>query len=263
MPGAYNAFTAKQIAGGGFHGVYISGAGLSNSLGVPDNGTLGLDDFLYIGGWIAKAVNIPIICDADTGFQNIAETVKKYIEAGFSGLHIEDQVFPKRCGHLAGKEVVPREEMVARIKEACKTRDRHDPDFVIIARTDARGAANIDTGKQFEESIARGRMCREAGADMIFPESLKSQEEFALYGKETPGYLFANMTEFGETPFITAREFAEMGYNIVIFPVSLFRYHAGRSQIFLSGLNDDGNQRRFVQEMMPRSEINNLLNYKP
>lgn len=263
MPGAYNAFVAKQIAEAGFPGIYVSGAGLSNSLGVPDDGTLGLQDFLYLGRRIVEAVEIPVICDADTGFEKIEETVRKYIEGGFSGLHIEDQVFPKKCGHLSGKEVIPRENMVVKVKEACAARDKYDPDFFIIARTDARGASNLESKDQFNESITRGNLYREAGADMIFPESLTTKDEFARYGKEVPGYLLANMTEFGNTPFIKVREFWDIGFNIVIFPVSLFRYHVGKTKSFLSRLNLDGNQEHLVQEMMHRKEINGILNYEP
>lgn len=262
MPGAYNAFTAKLVAQS-FPGVYISGAGLSNSLGVPDDGALNLDDFLYMGAWITRAVDVPVICDADTGFQNIEETVRRYIEAGFSGLHIEDQVFPKRCGHLPGKEVVPRDMMIEKIRAACEARNRYDPDFVLIARTDARGASNIEDKDQFEESVVRGRLYREAGADMIFPEALRSKEEFSLYRKEVSGYLFANMTEFGKTPFISSGEFSALGYSIIIFPVSLFRYHAGTTREFLAKLKEDGNQEKLVAGMMDRSDINALLNYKP
>ncbi|MFQ5715770.1 MAG: oxaloacetate decarboxylase [Nitrospinales bacterium] len=263
MPGAYNPFVAKQIVEAGFDGVYISGAGLSNSLGVPDDGALGLEDFLYVGRWIAKAVDVPIICDADTGFQSVEETVRRYIEAGFSGMHIEDQVSPKRCGHLSGKEVVDQKDMAAKIKEACAVRDRFDPEFFIIARTDARGASNVDSGAQLDESISRGKLYREAGADMIFPESLRTQDEFSQYRQEVPGYLLANMTEFGKTPLLRAREFTELGYNVVIFPVSIFRHHAEKTKVFLSRLKEDGSQKQLVREMMPRSEINSYLNYRP
>lgn len=263
LPGAYNAFTAKQIARQGFPGVYISGAGLANSLGVPDDGTLGLEDFLYIGGWIARAVDIPIICDADTGFQNIEETVRRYIEVGVSGLHIEDQVFPKRCGHLAGKEIVSREEMTAKIKDACRARDRYDSEFIIIARTDARGASNVNEEDQLDECMTRGQLYRSAGADMVFPEALASRDEFARFRKEVPGYLLANMTEFGKTPFIKTKEFFDLGYNVVIFPVTLFRYHAGQTMGALTKLKEDGSQEHLVSGMMNRSEINALLNYKP
>ncbi len=262
LPGAYNAFSAKQIAQEGFPGIYISGAGLSNCLGVPDDGSLGIEDFLYLGRWIVRAVDVPVVCDADTGFKNIEDTVRKYIEVGLSGLHIEDQVVPKKCGHLPGKEVIPGSEMAGKIKQACAARDSHDPDFVIIARTDARGADNIDDKKQFEESVTRGNLYREAGAEVIFPESLRSKEEFARYRKEVDGYLLANMTEFGKTPFISSREFMDLGYNIIIFPVSLFRYHAGQTKTFLSRLKQEGTQQHLVQGMMDRAEINGLLDYK-
>lgn len=263
MPGAYNAFAAKQMAETDFSGIYISGAGLANSLGIPDNGTIGLEDFLYVGGWISKAVDIPIICDADTGFGDIEKTVSAYIEAGFSGLHIEDQVFPKRCGHLSGKEVISKEEMGARIKIACAVRDRLDPDFIIIGRTDARGAKNIAEEDQLKESISRGAYYLQEGADMVFPESLQNKEEFAAYRNQVSGLLMANMTEFGETPFITIKEFEQMNFNLVIFPVSLFRYHAGQTKGFLSRLKELGSQEELVQDMMNRSEINKILNYEP
>jgi len=261
--GTYNPFTAKLIEKAGFDGVYISGAGLANSYGVPDDGTLSLDDFVYNAKWICKAVNIPVICDADTGFGNIEETVYRYIESGLSGMHIEDQVFPKRCGHLAGKEVIPLDDMIEKIKKAIKIKNKYDSDFVIIARTDARGAANINENLQLQESINRGRAFREAGADIIFPESLKSRDEFLKYRSKVSGPLFANMTEFGKTPFIKYNEFEEMGYNIVIFPVSLFRYTAGRTLKALEILKNTGNQEKLIDDMMTRNEINELLNYNP
>lgn len=262
LPGAYNGFSARQIAQAGFPGVYISGAGLANSLGVPDDGTLALADFLYMARWVVQAVQAPVICDADTGFENVIETVKKYVEVGLSGLHIEDQGAAKKCGHLPGKEVAPAGEMVEKIKKACRTRDSCDPDFVIIARTDARGAANIEDAAQFDESVVRGNLYREAGAEIIFPESLRTKEEFRRYRKEVPGYLLANMTEFGKTPFITAGEFVDLGYNIILFPVSLFRYHAGQTKIFLARLKEEGTQQHLLKGMMDRSEINSLLGYE-
>lgn len=263
FPGTYNAFTAKLIEECGFDGVYISGAGLSNSYGVADDGSLGLDDFVYYAKWICKAVNVPVICDADTGFGNIELTVQKYIEAGLSGLHIEDQVFPKRCGHLEGKEVISSEEMTENIKKAVKTKNRLNPDFVIIARTDARGAANIATDKQLNESIKRGKVYLGAGADIIFPESLRNKAEFVEYREKVGGLLLANMTEFGKTPFFTCREFEEIGYNIVIFPVSMFRYSAGKIKHALEKIKMNGNQENLIDEMMSRKDINQILKYNP
>ncbi len=263
FPGAFNPFTAKLIENTGFDGVYISGAGLSNSMAVPDDGTLTIDDFLYFAKYIVKTVKIPVICDADTGFENMETTVNKYIEAGLSGMHIEDQVFPKRCGHLSGKEVISSEEMIEKVRKAVTIRDNTNPDFLLIARTDARGASNIAEDLQLKESISRGKAYLKAGADMIFPESLKNKNEFKIYRKKVDGLLFANMTEFGKTPFIKFREFKEIGYNIVIFPVTLFRYSAGKIMHALHILNEEGNQENLIEAMMKRNEINELLNYFP
>jgi methylisocitrate lyase len=268
MPGAYNPFVAKLIAQAGFDGIYISGAGLANSMGVPDDGRLKREDFCYFAGWITQAVSLPVICDADTGLDAGLEdgleiTVQSYIQSGLAGLHIEDQVFPKRCGHLSGKEVIRSEEMQDKIRRMARARDIHDRDFLIIARTDARGAANVIESRQLEESIERGRAYLEAGADMIFPESLRSLEEFREYRDRVDAPLLANMTEFGATPLFTAWQFAELGYNIVIYPVSLFRFAAGHTNAALRSLKEAGNQKRLIAEMMSREEINALLNYKP
>ncbi|MGP0567014.1 MULTISPECIES: isocitrate lyase/PEP mutase family protein [unclassified Nitrospina] len=263
LPGVYNAFTAKQAEAMKFSGLYLSGAALSNSLGVPDDGTLGLDEFAWLGRWIVKAVGLPVLCDADTGFADIEVTVRRYIETGFAGIQIEDQVFPKRCGHLQGKEVVPINEMVSRLKQAVAVRNGLAPDFLIVARTDSRGAANVDIACQLDECIERGNRYREAGADVIFPEALKDGDEFVRVRKELVGPLLANMTEFGQTPLMGAREFARMGYDFVIFPVSLFRFHAGCTKGFFSTLSKEGSQKNRLSEMMNRKEINGILNYEP
>lgn len=268
MPGAYNPFVAKLIEKAGFDGVYISGAGLANSMALPDDGTLTRDDFVYFSERIVRAVRSPVICDADTGLDagrkdGAGATVKAFIRCGLSGLHVEDQVFPKRCGHLPGKEVVDREAMQDKIRLMCRARDRYGKDFVIIARTDARGAVNVKTSCQLQESIERGRAYLEAGADMIFPESLKSISEFRKYRAGVDAPLMANMTEFGRTPMVTAGEFESLGYNVVIYPVSLFRYAAGQTLSALDSLRKDGNQRKLVPEMMRRRRINRLLDYEP
>lgn len=261
--GAHNPFIAKLIEGAGFEGVYLSGAGLSNSLGLADTGIVTLEGFTYMGGRIALATSLPVISDADTGFGDTEATVRAYIGAGIAGLHIEDQVFPKRCGHLEGKEVVPVDEMEKNLKLAVKTRDALDPNFVIIARTDARGATNVADKKQFTEAIERGRQYKRAGADVIFPESLRGVSEFEAYRKEVDGVLLANMTEFGKTPFITTGEFEKLGYQIVIFPVSVFRYLAGSASRALERIKKDGCQKNLVTQMMSRDEINKILNYDP
>ncbi len=262
LPGAYNPFTAMQLEQVGFEGVYLSGAGLANSLGLPDDGTLGLEDFLYLGRWMRRAVSLPIVADADTGFANVEDTVRRYIETGFAAIQLEDQVAPKRCGHLGGKEVVPRGEMADRLEAAGRVRAALDPDFVIVARTDARGADNVEEARQLEECVARARLYSEAGADVIFPESLRSREEFARLRREVPGYLLANMTEFGKTPYLQTREFQDLGYNVLIFPVSLFRYHAGKTREFLARLRQDGNQEGLAGDMLDRDTINALLKYR-
>lgn len=261
--GAHNAFVAKLVEKAGFEGVYLSGAGLSNSMGVPDTGILTREDFVYMGGRIAKATALPVLADADTGFGDVAETVESYIKAGIAGLHIEDQLFPKRCGHLDGKEVVPADEAKDMIRLAVKTRDKLDPNFVIIARTDARGAANVKDTEQFGESVRRGKIYKDAGADIIFPESLKTREELEKYRGEVNGVLLANMTEFGKTPFTTADEFYKLGFQIVIFPVTIFRYLAGRTAHALEILKKDGFQKNLIAEMMTREEINKVLSYDP
>lgn len=263
MVGAHNAFVAKLIERAGFGGVYISGAGLSNMNGVSDTGVLKQSDFTYAANFITRATSLPTISDADTGFDDVAKTVKEYINAGIAGLHIEDQVFPKRCGHLQGKEVVSKDEMLEKVKTAVTARDEADPDFVIIARCDARGATNVDEDKQFEEAVTRGKAYLEVGADAIFPESLKNREEFQRYRKEVDGWLLANMTEFGKTPYIAYNEFSDFGYNMVIFPVTMFRYLAGRTAHALEILKKAGHQESLLTEMLSRKEINEILNYKP
>jgi methylisocitrate lyase len=268
MPGAYNPFVARQIEKAGFDGVYISGAGLSNSMGLPDDGTLLRDDFTYFAGRIVQAVRLPVLCDADTGLDagtkdGVAGTVKAYIRCGLAGLHVEDQVFPKRCGHLSGKEIIAREAMQEKIRRMCRARNRYGKDFVIIARTDARGASNIKESSQLEECIERGRAYLEAGADMIFPEALRSLTEFKTYRAAVEAPLLVNMTEFGRTPMLTAGQFKSLGYDLVIYPVSLFRYTAGWTQSALEILRRDGNQRKLTGAMMHREHINGLLGYKP
>lgn len=261
--GVYNPFVAKIAAKVGFDGVYLSGAGLSNSMGLPDIGILGLNDFTYFGKFISDATRLPLIGDADTGFNDVEETVRAYIDAGFSALHIEDQVFPKRCGHLDGKEVITLEEMQDKVGRAVLVRDSLNKNFVIIVRTDARGADNIDKDKQLAESIKRAKAYKKAGADVIFPESLKSMQEFEEFRANVDGALLANMTEFGKSPFISYSEFHRIGYQIVIFPVSVFRCLAARTEEALVTIKKDGDQRNLVDKMMSRGEINKILEYDP
>src|SRR5438105_9867247 len=207
IPGVPNASMARQVEQAGFDAVYVSGAGMANSTaGVPDIGLLGRDEVVTLAGYVAKAVRIPAIVDADTGFgegEGVAQTIRDLEKAGLAGCHIEDQEFPKRCGHLAGKTIVDLEIMLARIKAAVSA--RHDKDFLIIARTDARAVEG------FERAVERAGEYLAAGADAIFPEALQSAEEFRDFAKEIKLPLMANMTEVGKSPLLTVKQLANVG----------------------------------------------------
>ncbi len=259
MPGAINALSARLIERMGFDAMYLSGAVLSNSvIGVPDVGMTTLTEAAAHATRCAAVTSIPIIADADTGFgtaaENAARTVEEYERAGLAGLHLEDQEFPKRCGHLPGKTVVPREEFCARVAAAAAA--RRDPDFLIIARTDARGVTTYD------DAVERAHAYLKAGADAIFPEALKSREEFERFAKDVPAPLLANMTEFGQTPFYSVADFAAMGYRMVIFPVTLQRVAMKAIEQALSELKNAGTQRGFVDRMQTRQELYDLLGYQ-
>src|SRR6202171_3164312 len=211
IPGVPNAAVARQVEHAGFDAVYISGAGMANSTaGVPDIGLLTLTEVARLAGYIANAVNIPAIVDADTGFggaENVARTIRELESAGLESYHIEDQEFPKRCGHLAGKSIVDVEEMVGKIKAAVAA--RRDPNFMIIARTDARAV------EDFKAAVKRSEKYLAAGADAIFPEALQSAEEFRDFAKAIKAPLLANMTEFGKSPLLSFEDLVEVGYRMV------------------------------------------------
>src|SRR5262245_61212785 len=219
MPGVFNAATALLVERAGFAAVYISGAALANATaGVPDIGLLSLSEVVQLAGYIAQAVRIPALVDADTGFggpQNVARTVREFERAGLAGMHLEDQTFPKRCGHLAGKSLSTVDEMVEKIRVA--VRARQDRDFVIVARTDARAVEGFDA------AVERAQRYLKAGADAIFPEALQSAREFREFARTVRAPLLANMTEFGRSPLLTVRQLATMGYRMVIFPMTAFR----------------------------------------
>src|SRR5436190_1088047 len=207
LPGAPNAAIARQVERAGFDAVYISGAGMANSTaGVPDIGLLTMTEVVRLAGYIASAVKIPAIVDADTGFggaENAGRTIREIEAAGLAGCHIEDQEFPKRCGHLAGKEIVDLAEMVGKIKAAVAA--QRDPDFMIIARTDARAV------EDFDRTVERAQRYLEAGANAIFPEALQSAEEFRDFASEIDLPLLANMTEFGKSPLLSFTDLAGFG----------------------------------------------------
>ena len=259
MPGVPNAAMARQVERAGFDGVYISGAGMANATaGLPDIGLLTLTEVVKLAGYVANAVTTPAIVDADTGFggaENVARTIRELERAGLAGCHIEDQEFPKRCGHLAGKELVDLEEMVGKIKAAVAA--RRDPDFMIIARTDARAVEN------FDRTLDRAQHYLEAGADAIFPEALQSAEEFRDFANEIDLPLLANMTEFGKSPLLSFPDLAELGYRMVIFPMSTFRVAMKASERFLRALKKSGSQEEWIDEMQTRQELYELLDYDP
>jgi methylisocitrate lyase len=259
MPGAFNAATARLIERAGFEAVYISGAGLANATaGVPDIGLLGLEEVARLAGYIADAVKIPALLDADTGFggpQNVGRTVRELEKAGLAGIHIEDQVFPKRCGHVAGKSLIDPREMCDKIASAVEA--RRDRDFLIIARTDARAVEGVDA------AIERAQLYLQAGADGIFPEALQSAAEFKMFAAEVKAPLLANMTEFGKSPLLSVRQLEAMGYRMVIFPQTAFRVAMHAEEQALRDLKRRGTQTPWLPRMQPRKKLYELLDYDP
>lgn len=258
LPGAFNALTARAIERAGFEAIYLSGAALANSLlGVPDIGLTTLSEATLHATRCAAVTNIPIISDADTGFggpENAARTVEEFERAGLSGLHLEDQEFPKRCGHLSGKALVPQTEFCEKIAAAAAA--KRDPDFLIIARTDARGVTSYD------DAVQRAQAYLKAGADAIFPEALETREELARFAKDVKAPLLANMTEFGKTPYLSADEFAALGYALVIFPVTLMRLAMKAVEAGLAELRTKRTQTGLLDRMQTRQELYNLLGYQ-
>ena len=259
LPGVPNAAIARQVEHAGFDVVYISGAGMANATaGVPDIGLLSMTEVVELAGYVASAVTIPAIVDADTGFggaENVARTIRELEKAGLAGCHIEDQEFPKRCGHLAGKSVIDVDEMVGRIKGAVNA--RRDEAFMIIARTDARAV------EDFDRAVERSRRYLQAGADAIFPEALQNADEFKAFARDVKAPLLANMTEFGKSPLLSFQELADFGYKMVIFPQSAFRISMKATEEFLRDLKKTGTQSGWIEKMQPRRELYKLLDYDP
>lgn len=260
MPGAINALSARLIERMGFEAIYLSGAVLANSvIGEPDVGVTTLTEAAAHAARCAAVTSVPIIMDADTGFgaaaENAARTVQEYERAGLAGLHLEDQEFPKRCGHLEGKRLVSTDEFCARIAAAAAA--RRDPDFVLIARTDARGVVGYD------EAVSRAHAYLAAGADAIFPEALQDRAEFERFARDVKAPLLANMTEFGKTPYLSIDEFAAMGYAMVIFPVTLQRIAMKAMELALAELRERRTQRALLDRMQTRQELYELLDYRP
>ena len=266
-PGAFNALVAKAVAQCGFTACYVSGGATSVAAGVPDVGILTLDHFTQTVRDVCSGSGLPVIADADTGFgeeEMVRRTVLEYNHAGAAGLHLEDQVFPKRCGHLDGKSLISVEQAVSKIEWAVKaSQDCSDGQFIICARTDAKGVEGLDA------AISRAKAYVAAGATMIFPEGLTTVQEFQDFadamnelGDARP-YLLANMTEFGKTPMIALEEFGNMGYSLVIYPVSTLRIAMGAVTRALTELKTQGTLEGQLENMQTRKELYELIDYTP
>ncbi len=255
-PGVFDPITALLAERKGFEAVYMSGAALSNSLALPDLGLVTLSESVAHAKRMTRAIHIPIIADVDTGFGeaiNVMRTLREFEDAGVAAIHIEDQVVPKRCGHLAGKTLVEAEEMAKKLTAAVEA--RKDPDFMIIARTDARHVVGL------EEAIDRASVYVDAGADMIFPEALESLEEFRAFAKVVKVPLMANMTEFGKTPYISVADFERIGYRFVIFPMTAFRVMLKAVKDTFEELKASGTQKKLLDRMMSRNEFYEMIDY--
>jgi methylisocitrate lyase len=257
LPGVFNPLVAKLAERIGFRAVYLSGGALSAGNGLPDIGLLSLTEFVQAAQLTAQATALPLLCDADTGFGealNVERTVRLFETAGAAGIHLEDQEMPKRCGHLSGKSVVAPQMMAAKIRAAVAA--KRDPDFVIMARTDARGVNG------FDDAVKRAKMYLGAGADAIFPEALESRDEFERFAKEVPGaILLANMTEFGKSPLLDVATLGTLGYRLVLFPLTGFRVAMRAAEDTLRDLLSHGTQQASVSKMQSRQELYDTLGY--
>ena len=256
MPGAFSPLVAMAVEDAGFDGVYVSGAALSADLGLPDVGLTTLSEVAGRGAEIARATALPALIDADTGFGeplNVARTVQALEDAGLAGCHLEDQVNPKRCGHLDGKSLVGEDEMVRRLRAAVDA--RRDPDFVICARTDARGPEGLDA------AIRRARRYVDAGADMVFPEALADEREFAAVRAALDVPLLANMTEFGKSRLLDVATLAALGINVVTYPDTTLRLAMGAVEEGLRMIAAAGTQEALTARMQTRGRLYDLLGY--
>ena len=257
MPGALNPYSAKLIQEAGFEAVYLSGAVLAADLGLPDIGLTTSTEIAGRAQQTTRATDLPVLIDADTGFgqpMNAARTVQLLEDAGLAGLHLEDQVNPKRCGHLDGKSVVPREEMTRRVRAAVDA--RRDPDFLLMARTDSRAIEGLPA------AIDRAKAYVDAGADAIFPEALADESEFEAFRAAVDVPLLANMTEFGKSRLLDTATLENLGYNIALYPVTLYRLAMGAVEDGLRTLAEDGTQRALLERMQTRSRLYEVLDYE-
>lgn len=257
MPGVFNAISAVSAHKAGAQALYLSGAGITNAnLGVPDIALATLTEFAQQASYVTQVAPVPVISDADTGFGealNVARTVVEMERSGLAGIHLEDQVAPKRCGHLDGKAVIAAEDMARKVRAAVES--KRDPSFVIIARTDARGVEGLDA------AIDRAKRYADAGADAIFPEGLASEEEFEAFRRGVGVPLLANMTEFGKTPIIPVSRFRELGYQMVIFPMTAFRTMLLALDETYAELVGTGTQAGLLDRMRTRKELYERIDY--
>ncbi len=254
FPGAYNPLTAKLISEIRFDGIYISGAVMANDLGFPDIGITTLKEVSHRANQISRVSDLPSLVDADTGFGDCKKTIETFENLGLSGCHIEDQIDEKRCGHLDNKEIIPLVTMVDKIKTAVNA--KKDKNFLIIARTDANSVEGI------KKTIDRAKAYEAAGADIVFPEAMKDKKEFELIRKNVKVNLLANMTEFGKSKILSANELENLGYNIVIYPVTTQRLAMKSVEDGLRAIMNDGHQNNIIDKMQTRKRLYELIEYE-
>lgn len=257
MPGVFNAISAVSAHKAGAQALYLSGAGITNAtLGVPDIALATQTEFAQVATYVTQVAPLPVISDADTGFGeslNVMRTVIEMERAGLAGIHLEDQVSPKRCGHLDGKTVIPAEDMARKVRAASDS--KKDPTFLIVARTDARGVEGL------ESAIQRANRYVDAGADAIFPEGLTTEQEFESFRRGVKAPLMANMTEFGKTPIISAARFQDLGYEMVIYPMTAFRVMLKAIDECYAELLQTGTQQGILNRMRTRAELYERIEY--
>ena len=254
IPGAYNPLTAKLIEEIGYDGVYVSGGVMSNDLGYPDIGLTTLNDVSKRSEQIARVTNLPTVVDIDTGFKSCKETIETFENYGITSVHIEDQIERKRCGHLDNKELISSEQMIKKIKECVSS--KKDKNFKIIARSDAKNVEGLD------KMIDRCKSYIDAGAEIVFPEALKDESEFEKVRKSLDCYLLANMTEFGKSKLLNFKELENLGYNIVIYPVTTQRLAMKNVEDGLRAIFNDGHQNNIIDRMQTRKRLYELVEYE-
>ncbi|MCL4446856.1 MAG: methylisocitrate lyase [Candidatus Thermoplasmatota archaeon] len=255
-PGVFNGISALIAERHGFEALYLSGSGVAGGMGLPDLSLTSLTEVVEEVRRIKLVSRLPLIVDIDTGFGeilNVERTIREVERAGASAVHMEDQVLPKKCGHLEGKKLISADEMIEKVQAASKA--KNDKNFMVIARTDARSVQGLD------EAIERAKLYLKAGADGIFPEALESEDEFREFSEKVNGVLMANMTEFGKSPLLSVDELNKLGYKIVIFPLTAFRGVLKRMDEIYEDLAKKGTQRDFLGRIMSRKEYYDLINY--